>query len=285
MNDYYSLRVNITPCSEDITDLAAAFLADAGYESFEPDETGLTAYIPAPNFDKQQAEEALAEMPFDCRIQLEETFVEGKDWNEEWEKNYFQPIVVGNKCVIHSTFHHDIPKAEYDIVIDPKMAFGTGHHFTTRLMISYILDLKMENKSLIDMGTGTGILAILASMRGASKVTGIEIDEPAWQNAKENVRINNTDIEMLLGDASQLDNVEQADYFLANINRNVILADLPKYAARLKPTGQMMLSGFYLQDIEVIAAKAKECGLELREERTEQSPQNGDIWASVRLSF
>lgn len=283
MNDYVSLRVDMTPCSEEMTDLAAAFLADAGYESFEPDAEGLTAYIPAPSFSRETAAEALAGFPYTCDITLKDTFVEGKDWNEEWEKNYFQPIVVGDRCVIHSTFHHDIPAAEYDIVIDPKMAFGTGHHFTTRLMLGYLLDADIEGKSVIDMGTGTGILAILASMRGAARVEAVEIDPPAWENALEHARMNRADIDIRLGDASVLAALHKADIFLANINRNVILADIAAYADRLNPGAQLILSGFFESDIPMLAEAAAPFGLRLAETRTETSPLNGDVWAAIRL--
>lgn len=281
MNDYMALRVDMTPCNEDMTDLAAAFLAEAGYESFEPDAKGLTAYIPAGSYSAEEAENALTELPFETDLKLTATFVEGKDWNEEWEKNYFQPIVVGNKCVIHSTFHKDVPLAEFDIVIDPKMAFGTGHHFTTRLMLGYLLDADLRSKSLIDMGTGTGILAILAAMKGAKPVSAVEIDEPAWENALEHAKMNKVDLDIRLGDASQLADLPQADFFLANINRNVILNDIESYVAKMKPGAKLILSGFFQQDIPIIRAAAEAQGLTLAEERTEVSPLNGDIWAAL----
>ena len=181
----------------------------------------------------------------------------------EWEKNYFQPIVIGNKCVVHSSFHTDIPAAEYDIVIDPKMAFGTGHHATTSLILEQLLERDLNSKSVIDMGTGTGILALLAAMRGASPVTGIEIDPFAQVNAVENVALNNhPEIKIILGDAQALDEVEPADIFIANINRNVITGDIDRYARRLNEGGLMLLSGFYVEDIEVVENAAKAVGLE-----------------------
>ena len=131
MTDYQQIRLDITPCDENITDLFAAFLADCGYESFVPDETGLTAYINATLFNQEDVESVIADFPMEVEVKLTVDFIEGKDWNEEWEKNYFQPIVIADQCVIYSTFHKDVPEAKYDIVIDPKMAFGTGHHSTT----------------------------------------------------------------------------------------------------------------------------------------------------------
>ena len=172
-----------------MTDVMAAILADAGFESFVPDSNGLTAYIRESDYTPDM-ESLSRTLPFDVKTSWTATKIEGQDWNHEWEKNYFKPIVVADQCVIHSSFHTDIPQCRYDIVIDPKMAFGTGHHSTTWLMISHLLEINPEGLNVIDMGTGTGILAILAAMRGAARVTGIEIDEPAWINAVENTRLN-----------------------------------------------------------------------------------------------
>lgn len=289
MNDYISIRIDLSPCSPDATDLAAAFLADAGAESFEPDAEGLTAYLPvtAVEGDNPQsavgnavrlAAGALADFPFPCEISINADYVEGKDWNEEWEKNYFKPIVIDGRCVIHSSFHHDIPEAEYDIIIDPKMAFGTGHHDTTSNMIRHLLDLPLRGKDIIDMGTGTAILAILAKMRGAANVSGIEIDRPAYENAIDNAALNNVEINLIHGDAAALANIPQADILLANINRNIILQDIDRYAAVLRPGGTMLLSGFYSSDICMILEAAAPLGLALQ--KTLVSPND---WTAIRL--
>lgn len=279
MNDYYSVRIDATPCTTDITDLAAALLADAGFESFEPDATGLTAYIIAALGDAgQTATDALADFPIEEVVfNVSPEFVEGRDWNEEWEKNYFKPIVIGNQCAIHSSFHTDVPTAQYDIVIDPKMAFGTGHHDTTSQMVGHILDADIAGKSVIDMGTGTGILGILAAMRGAAKVTGIEIDRPAYENAIENVSLNNVKMQLIHGDASNLADLEPADFFLANINRNIITGDIDRYAAKLKTGGRMMLSGFYEEDIPIVEKAAGQYGLK------EVSRRVSNRWAAIEL--
>ena len=261
MNDYLSVRINLSPASPDASDLAAAFLADAGFESFEPDDSGLTAYIRASEPGEQLAREALADFPFDSEIEISSKLIVGEDWNSEWEKNYFKPILIDDLCVVHSTFHKDVPKAKYDIVIDPKMAFGTGHHDTTSQMMRHILDLDLSEKNVIDMGTGTGILAFLAKMRGAGKVTGIEIDLPAYENAVENAALNNCDVAFIHGDASDLASVGKADVLFANINRNIILEDIGKYAAALKPKATMLLSGFYEEDIPLSEKEAAGYGL------------------------
>lgn len=278
MNDYYSVRVDATPCTEDITDLAAACLAEAGFESFEPDATGLTAYIPASAGDgAAAAREALAGFPMEAEFAISSELVIGRDWNEEWEKHYFRPIVIDGACVIHSSFHTDVPEARYDIVIDPKMAFGTGHHDTTSQMVRHILALDLDGKSVIDMGTGTGILGILAAMRGAAPVTGIEIDRPAYENALENVALNGVSMRIVHGDASALEPLEAADFLFANINRNIILGDIDRYASRLKPGGTMLLSGFYEEDIPMIAEAAARHGL------TETSRLVSNRWTALAL--
>lgn len=263
MNDYTELRLDFTPCNADITDVMAALLADEGYESFVADERGLTAYIRANQYSDAAVDAALEQLPFDAEVRRSTLLVEGQDWNHEWEKNYFKPIVVGDRCVIHSSFHTDVPSAEYDIVIDPKMAFGTGHHATTSQVISALLDLDPTGKTVIDMGSGTGILAILAAMRGAAKVSAIEIDTPAWENALENLALNGVEqrVAMLNGDASLLPEVAKADVFLANINRNIITADLAAYVDACNPGAEIILSGFYEADIPVIMAVAEPLGL------------------------
>lgn len=277
MTDYQQIRLDITPCDENITDLFAAFLADCGYESFVPDETGLTAYINSTLFNKEDVESIIADFPMEVDAKLTVDFIEGKDWNEEWEKNYFQPIVIADQCVIHSTFHKDVPNAKYDIVIDPKMAFGTGHHSTTSLILQTLLETDMKGKSVIDMGTGTGILAILSTMLGAEKVTGIEIDPGAYENALEHVELNNVNVDVLLGDASRLNELQPADIFIANINRNIILADISSYRKNLKPGGIMLLSGFYESDIAMIERAANALGLEVVSYKEDKD------WVAVKL--
>lgn len=264
MNDYIELRIDATPCDEVVTDVLASMLADVGYESFVPDEHGLTAYVKSEDFSDESLNSVIESFPIPFyEFKFATTKVEGRDWNEEWEKNYFQPIVIDDKCVIHSSFHRDFPKCDYDIVIDPKMAFGTGHHSTTSLIIRSLLAMPLEGQSVIDMGTGTGILAILAAMRGASPITAIEIDGFAYENAVDNVRINaHPEINVIHGDASALKDVAPADIFIANINRNIITNDLGAYAAAMKPNATLLLSGFYEEDVEILLNEAKKYNLE-----------------------
>lgn len=262
MNDYYLVRINLNPCVEEECDIVAALLADVGFESFVPDEKGVSAYIRKELFDKPATSSALAAYPFNGELQMEEAeLIQGQDWNSEWEKHYFQPIVVGDRCVVHSSFHKEYPKAEYEIVVDPRMAFGTGHHETTSLMLERLLSYPLEGRKLLDMGTGTGILAILAAMRGAVHVVGVEIDEPAYLNAVDNAGINGVDLDLRLGGVETVTECAYFDYVLANINRNIIIADIDKYARSLRQGGIMTLSGFYVEDIPFVEEAGKKCGL------------------------
>ena len=269
MNDYIELRLDATPCDETRTDILAALLAQAGFESFVPDETGLTAYIKAELFDHREIDSLLADFPMETAFTVSRKLVEGQDWNKEWEKNYFQPIVIDDQCVIHSSFHKDIPECRYDIVIDPKMAFGTVHHATTSLVIRQLLAMNLQGLNVVDMGTGTGILAILATMRGARRVDAVEIDEFAFTNAVENMRLNSTEtVELHLGDVAELAKVRNVNLFIANINRNIITADIAAYAATLASGATMLLSGFYEEDIPVIMSAAEPLGLTYKSHTT-----------------
>lgn len=273
MNDYYKVNFTITPACADAADLLADSLAAAGYESFEPaaDGSAMIAFVPAALYADSDVAAAVADMPIDgLNIEWSAEFVEGQDWNAEWERNYFKPIVVAGQVAVHSTFHTDVPPAQYDIVIDPRMAFGTGHHATTTLMMQAILDADVQGKTVIDMGTGTGILAILASMRGAAKVIAIEIDPFAADNARDNVELNlnaseRLTVKVITGDADALLHYPgAADLFLANINRNIITADVARYAAAMRAGAQITVSGFYVADRPVVEAAATAARLTLK---------------------
>ena len=260
---YLEFSFHTTPCTEVVNDVLSAVLADAGFESFVEQPDGLLAYIQQSLYDEASVEAAISEFPIpDTAIEYSFVEAEDKDWNEEWEKNFFQPIVIGNRCVIHSTFHHDVPEAEYDIAINPQMAFGTGHHETTSLVIGEILDSNMNGKKVLDMGCGTSILAILARMKGAASCTAIDIDDWCVRNSIENIELNGVDeIEVCLGDASILADKGPFDMVIANINRNILLADMQHYVARMNEGATLLMSGFYVDDIPLIKAEAERLGL------------------------
>ncbi len=263
MNDYTRVKFSVTPNEEFATDILASQLADIGFESFVTEEDGLSAYVPHSLFNKENIDSVVTGFPIPgfCII-YESEFIEGEDWNAEWEKNYFQPIVLGEDCVIHSTFHKNVPSARYNILIDPKMAFGTGYHQTTCLMLRAILANDMTGKSVLDMGCGTALLAILARKHGATSVVAIDIDEFAFENAKENIVLNNTpDIDVRLGGAEAIKNSDSFDFVIANINRNILLADIKNYVKCMHSGSQLFISGFYTEDMDILKEEAARCGL------------------------
>ncbi|WP_071145085.1 50S ribosomal protein L11 methyltransferase [Bacteroides ihuae] len=278
---YLEFIFHTDPCTETVNDVLSAMLGEAGFESFIESEGGLTAYIQQGIFDEKKVKEAIAYFPIEnVRITYSWQEAEDKNWNEEWEKNFFQPIVIGERCVIHSTFHKDVPQAEYDILINPQMAFGTGHHETTSLIISELLDGDLNGKSLLDMGCGTSILAILARMRGAHPITAIDIDSWCVNNSEENIALNGVaDITVELGDASALKNRKPFDVIIANINRNILLNDMEAYVGCLKRQGELYMSGFYTEDIPLIRKEAERLGLQFIESKDKNN------WAAVKFLF
>ena len=279
MNDYTKVKFTVTPNEEVATDVLAALLAEVGFESFVPEEEGMSAYVPQALHNEESIAAVVAEFPIEgFTITYESEFIEGEDWNAQWEKNYFQPIVLGEDCVIHSTFHTDVPKARYDILIDPKMAFGTGYHQTTCHMLRAILASDMKGKSVLDMGCGTALLAILARKHGATDVVAIDIDEFAYENAKENIVLNGTpDIEVRLGGAEAIKESDCFDFVIANINRNILLMDMVNYVRCMHSGSQIFISGFYTEDMEVLKEEASRHGL-----RYLDYAEN-DRWAMMRF--
>lgn len=262
-----------------INDILAAELGEIGFESFTDNESGLLGYISDQAFDKETLTRKLSAFPLDnVSIHHTEKRIESQDWNEEWEKNYFKPIRIENDCMIRASFHEPEPGYKYDIIIDPKMAFGTGNHETTYLMIREMLNLDVLGKELLDMGCGTAVLAILARMKGADRVVAIDIDEWAYNNALENIRLNNTpDIQVDLGGAEQIQSSGSFDIVFANINRNILLKDIHQYAACMKPGALLYMSGFYTEDIPSIE---KEC---LRNNLTLLSHTEKNNWVAVKV--
>ena len=258
---YTQVNFSFRPNSEAAADILSAQLADIGFESFVTVEGGLEAFVQTSLFSEESLKTILANFPLDVKIDYSLTQIEDKNWNEEWEKHYFEPIVIDNRCAIHSSFHQVEGDFQYRILINPKMAFGTGHHQTTRLMLEKILSLDLTNKSVLDMGCGTAVLAILAAMRGANPVAAIDIDEWAWKNTLENIQLNNTgDIDVFWGGAELLGH-QGFDIILANINRNILLQDIHAYANVLNTDGKLIMSGFYTEDIPAIQSKCEEYGL------------------------
>ena len=276
---YFEVTFTTSPCNETVNDVVSALAGDIGFESFVEWENGVKAYVQQTLFDEKALEEMVADFPLpDTQITYTVVEAEDKDWNEEWEKNFFQPIVIGDRCCIHSTFHKDTPKTEYEILINPQMAFGTGHHETTSSIISELLEADLQGKSVLDMGCGTSILAILASMRGADPITAIDIDDWCVNNSRDNIDLNGiNNITVEWGDANLLKGREPFDVIIANINRNILLADMAQYAACMHTGSELFMSGFYVEDIPVIQEKAESLGMEFIHHREKNN------WAAVKF--
>ncbi|MDD6765764.1 MAG: 50S ribosomal protein L11 methyltransferase [bacterium] len=249
---------------EIVNDVLAAELGEIGFESFTSDEKGLQGFIPATLYNIAHVEEKLAAFPLEgTTIHYSARPVEDKDWNEEWEKNYFQPIHIGNECQIRASLHPEEPGFRHNILIDPKMAFGTGNHETTYLMIQAMLASDLKGQEVLDMGCGTAVLAILAHQQGAKRIVAIDIDEWAYNNALENIHLNQAEeIQVLLGGAERIAETGTYDTILANINRNILLHDIHHYAQALKEGGQLIMSGFYEEDCPMLEAECRQWGLE-----------------------
>ncbi len=276
---YLEVTFRTQPCNETVTDVLSALCGDIGFESFMEAENGIKGYIQEALYDEDTLRGMLENFPMEnTEISFEVVPQEDKDWNEEWEKNFFQPIILDNRCVIHSTFHKNVPQAEYDILINPQMAFGTGHHETTSLILGELLDADLQGKSLLDMGCGTSILAILAAMRGAGPITAIDIDDWCVSNSKDNIQLNHiTNITVELGDASSLKGRSPFDIIIANINRNILLNDMAQYVSCMHPGSEIYMSGFYVEDIPFIRAKGEELGLRFLHYKEKNN------WAAVKL--
>lgn len=259
--EYIKLNCHIQPDTEINREILVAELGNIGYESFTETDELVEAYIPAPDFSDNLLQDLF---PIDFSgfhfIWTAEN-IPDQNWNEVWEKNYFQPLIIAERCLIRAPFHTDCPKAEYEIVIEPGMAFGTGNHETTSLMISEILKQELNGKIVLDMGCGTGILSILASMRGADKITGIDIDSWATNSTIENAIYNNiSNLNVIQGGAATIPDAK-FDFIYANIQRNILLNDMPHYCKVLKLGGELIVSGFYSDDLEPIKVRAAELGL------------------------
>jgi ribosomal protein L11 methyltransferase len=275
---YIEYKITAIP-DEETSEIVVAELAEQGFESFSeyaPAEQSLNAYLPATETAREPEIAAYlreAGYPYERAEIKDDT-----NWNAVWESQ-FEPIVVEGRCCVRAPFHEKHEDVEYDIVIMPKMSFGTGHHATTWLMLSRILMLDVAGKTGLDMGSGTGVLAILAVLRGARHVEAIDIDRWAYENCLENAEMNGVArlVTAVEGDASLLKTVGQYDFILANINRNILLADMEKYAAALKPGGTLLLSGFLEVDIPAIRRKAAAAGLTFRDSQLREG------WALVEI--
>jgi len=258
-------------------DLLIDALGEIGYDTFEDADQGFVAYIPTANLDLQALVTVLLHHThgFDVSYGIQE--LEGQNWNKLWESN-FNPITVADQCYVRATFHAPRPDMPYEIVIDPKMSFGTGHHQTTSMMLTYILENDFQDKEVLDMGCGTGILAILASKRGAKYVLAVDYDDVCVASVEENNLLNHiANVEAALGSKEAIAG-KVFDVILANINRNILLDQLEQYARSLKPAGVLYMSGFYDgEDLAILTDKAKEVGF------VYESKKVSDNWCAAKF--
>ncbi len=253
--DFITIKVN---CAQDLSDYLIAELFELGFDSFQELEDGFEGSCEEATYDEGRVESVLSQFP-NIKFVIKEQ--EKINWNEEWEKNY-DPIIVEGRCIVRASFHKPQPQFEYEIIVTPKMSFGTGHHATTYQVLDYQMDLDHTDKKVLDVGTGTGILAIMAQKKGASEITATDIDDWCIENSEENFALNDVKgVELIQG---EIDEVQEKDYdiVIANINKNVLLDQLGAYAERLKENGELILSGFYEEDIQDLEVEGEKHLLE-----------------------
>ena len=276
---YFEVEFTISPYSADAADLFASLAGEAGFETFEETETGLKGYVQQSLFDEDALRECIEDFPFEgTSIIYNVREAEDRDWNEQWEQEGFEPIVIADQLVIHDGRHLPEVDSKIQIEIDAKLAFGTGTHETTRMICTQLL--KLAKGRVLDCGTGTGILSICALKLGATEAVGYDIDEWSVDNARHNAVINRVDdrFTSLLGDAKILENIdEKFDIVLANINRNILLADMPMFVSKMHEGSLLILSGFYTDDCEILIEKAHSIGLKLVSKTTDHD------WACLVL--
>jgi ribosomal protein L11 methyltransferase len=241
-------------------ELLIAYLAELEYESFEEKDDGVVAYMPKKLFDENRIKNLLETKLSSMDIWYNYETINDQNWNELWESNY-QPVTIANQCLVRAPFHKSNPDIKYEIIIEPQMSFGTAHHETTVMMLEYILEHDFKGSTVLDMGCGTAVLAILAAMKEAGKIEGIDLDEWAYRNSLENVKRNGfPNINIIQGDSKKLKGKEFSVIF-ANINRNILLQDMSVYAEVLTENGRIYFSGFYQEDLKMITDKANGVGL------------------------
>ena len=284
---YYEVKFGIVPMNDDARDVLAAMAGEAGFETFEESEEGLTGYVQQELFDEDALKSVIEDFPFEgTSISYEVCEAEDKDWNEQWEQEGFEPIVVADKLVIHDGRH--LPSAislqpsAISIEIDAHLAFGTGTHETTRMICATLLGMNLRGKRVLDCGCGTGILGICALKLGADSCVGYDIDEWSVDNTRHNAVINQVDnrLQPLCGDSSVLSGYgAEFDLVMANINRNILLADMPRFVSVMAPHSTLILSGFYETDCALLESKAQQLGLRLTATKTDSN------WACMVLQI
>jgi ribosomal protein L11 methyltransferase len=275
--NYYEINLFFSPFSDEISEIVVAEFADLGCESFASIENGVNAYIAENIFDENKIVNIVEQLGNITKINYTLNYMKAQNWNFIWESN-FDATVIDNICTVRAPFHNNLPTTQYEVVIMPKMSFGTGHHATTHLVAEALLYLDIENMEVLDMGCGTGILSIIAAMKNAEHIDAIDIDEWAFENARENIIANNVaeKIDVIFGDVSQI-NGKSYHLILANINKNIILSDIEYYSQSLKIGGRLIVSGIYTDDITDIEIAASNYSLKKIEQKSR------DNWARIQF--
>ena len=275
--DYIELICEISPNLQKHRDFLTAKLTEIGFESFMETEKGINAYIAENLFNKDDLLN-LTNISNSFKIKHHHKLIKDENWNKTWTENYFEPIVFGNKLVVRASFHKKFPTAQKEIIMDPKTAFGTGYHGTTYMLLEEILELDTSNKSVLDMGTGTGILAILSKMQKSNFTYAVDNDPKSVTNTNENIIVNNTpNIDVALGDISIL-NDEKFDIIYENIWKNIVIADIPILAKHLNVGGILLTSGFYYKEYNEVKKAGENAGL------TFEYAKERDGWAIVKFN-
>lgn len=266
--NYVEINVTVEP-KEPGSDVLIAELSELNFESFVDTDDGFFAYIPEEYFNENQLITTFKSFSERLKISFLKKIIPQQNWNKEWESN-FQPIYIGNKCLIRAPFHSSDNKYEFNVIIEPKMSFGTGHHQTTRLMIQKLLSLNVKNFSVLDMGCGTGVLAIVAGMMGANPIMAVDIDDWSIENTLENCERNNINNILVKKGNSQILEGHSFNTILANINKNVLLNDMSVYAQILEQKGNLILSGFFETDAEELKNQASKVGLKFENKAADE---------------
>ena len=268
--DFITIKVS---CSPELIDVIIAELFELGFDSFQEFDDGFEGSCENSQFDESKIDPILSQYPGTKYLVKEQEKI---NWNEEWEKNY-DPIIVGDKCIVRASFHEPQPQFEYEIIVTPKMSFGTGHHATTYQILDYQMTLDHTGKRVLDVGTGTGILAIMAHKRGANSLTVTDIDQWCIENSEENFALNNViGVRLIKGQIKEVKEVN-FEIIIANINKNVLLEQIGEYAGRLAMNGTLIISGFYENDVNDLITEAEKSGLKEIKRTTK------DKWAMLAL--
>lgn len=278
---YFEVSFTIRPYSETASDILCALAAEAGFESFTTENELLKGYIQQTFWNEELLQEQISQFPLpQTEITYETKEADYKNWNEEWEKNGFEPIRIGNELMVRGIGYESDCNVKYNILLDPQMAFGSGNHQTTRMMLSRLLHMDLNGKRVLDAGCGTGVLSLMAALRGATDIFSYDIDEWSVKNTETNKALNQQNcITVVQGDASILEHQKPFDLVLANINRNILLADMPQFVRVLRPNGQLLLSGFYIEDAAVLKEQAESLGLYYCDQLVE------DDWACLKFTL